>query len=181
MTQESLYLDMTKHFERLAPLRATGDTDRHTDSAFASFLEALTTYAHFAAPMLLYIGTRAGDHLIDRVTDGVVDKAIAAARRFGQSFLERLRKEVARPTTNFDPKEFETVASQADEFGVVLTRRASALQDGELKNSIADGQAAARSFLISQLGFSNDEAERVTQSIAVDIRKAIERTRTKDT
>jgi hypothetical protein len=180
MTQETLYLDLAKHFERRAPVRATDDIDRHADSAFASYLEALITYAQFAVPVLVYMGTHVADHIIDRVTDGAVDKDTDAARAFGKKFIERFYKEVRQPTLNFDPKEFENIASQADEFGVVLIRRASVLKDDDLDKGIATGQAAAHEFLKSQLNFSDDEARHVTGLMVVDIHKAIERTRDKE-
>jgi hypothetical protein len=180
MTQETLYLDLTKHFERRAAVRATDDVDRHADSAFASYLEALITYAQFAVPVLIYMGTHVADHIIDRVTDGAVDKATDTARAFGKKYIERFYKEVRQPTLNFDPMEFENIASQADEFGVVLIRRASVLQDDDLEEGMATGQAAVREFLKSQLNFSDEEAKRVTGLMVVDIRKAIQRSRDKE-
>lgn len=177
MTDETLYLELAKEFERRAAARATDDIDRHTNSAFVNYLEALITYAHFATPFLAYIGLHSAEHLINRVTDGAIDKAIDAARRFAKRFVERLHKEVQQPTLNFDPKEFETVASQADAFSVVLFRQAPALDDVELERGIERGRAAARDFLKSQLHFADQEAERIAETMAIDVRKAIKGTK----
>jgi hypothetical protein len=181
MSEEILYENLALHFQKRAAVRATSDVVRHTDSPFIAYLEALATYAQFAEPILLYLGQHAADHLIEKATDGVIDKALEAARGFRQKVLDRLKREAVSPTQNQDLKEFDTVSSEADTFSEPFIRQASTLKEQQLEEILEIGQKAARQFVRDRLGFDDDGADHVTVSILIDIRKVIKRERDANT
>ncbi len=170
MTQKTLYERMSVHFHDRAQLRSLDDQHRHTDGGIASYLEALVTYAQFVLPVLPYIAKHVGEHLADRATDAVIDKAVGSATEFVERGLKRLSK---KPSASFDFREFDETASRADKFSDLFIQQSRLLDESGLEEALEVGRKSAQKLLSEQFKIVGEDAHRVTISMVIDIRREI--------
>jgi hypothetical protein len=170
LTQKALFEALTVHFQERAAFRSLDDRHRHTDGGIASYLEALIAFAAFVPPALSYIAAHVGKHLIDRATDALIEKAKKSASEFMSTGLKRLS---GKPTVNFNPKEFDEIASKADEFSDLFIHQSQLLERKALEEALEIGRLSAQKLMSEQLKLDNEEAHRVAISMVIDIRKAV--------
>jgi hypothetical protein len=172
VTQEALYLELTRHFQQRAAVRSQDDKHLHTDAPLVSLVHALQVLAVFSLPALQYIAEHAGKHVVERVTDAAIERARAAARKLA----EHLKHRSDSPSVKYDPREARALNAEADEFADELLRQAQSAERSVVEGALEAGRVAAEQMLAAQPGFKQEEAHRISISIVVEVRRAAKRT-----
>ncbi len=164
---ELLHINANRVTARFALFFSLDDADRHSDPA--SFLSHITDLGLIVAA--LEILPIVGHHLVDRATDFVLDKSIAAAAALKDRLLSMLRLE----KTGQKPDASQTAELSTDWAAIVeLMTNALGRSDGvEMKRALAAGQAAVELLTRSEFNFREAKAREYSIGITQEIKIAI--------
>lgn len=168
MTQEALYLELTRHFQQRAAVRSLDDEHLHTDAPIISLQHALQALGEFALPALQYIADHGAKHLVDRGVDAALERAKGAARKM----LEHLKRRKDSPAVKYEPRETQALTAEADAFADELVRQAGSDERSVVDGAMEAGRIAVEKLLAAQPGFDQAEAHKVSISIVVEVRRA---------
>jgi len=143
------------------------DENRHTDAA--SFLAHITDLSLIA--MAVEILPIVGHHLVERATDVVLDKSVAAAVALKNRLASVLRLEKAGRRSEATPSA-ELATESATSIGL-MTNALEQSDDAEMTSALAAGEAAVADLVRTELSLSGAKARDYSIAITREIKIAV--------